>query len=121
MFVINPAPTFNVTVRISTGDTTAALGLCCRHLGRRDYRAWNAKAAAITAIPDAEQRDAADAAWLAEVVVGWGAADYPVMADGTAIPYSPAALAQLLDAYPSASAAVYQAYSRALFEARLGN
>lgn len=121
MFKLNPNPTFECTVTIGAGDNAAPLGLLFKHLSRNAFREWFAQAPAIAAIPDDAQRDRADAAWLGQVIHGWGASNFPVGADDQPVPYSPQALETLLNDHPSASAAIFHGYRRALFEARSGN
>jgi hypothetical protein len=53
-----------------------------------------------------------DAEALSEIVVGWSGVDAPYDAD---------ALATLLNNFPSASAAMFEAFRRELFEARRKN
>lgn len=108
MFKLNPAPTFPLKVKISIPgqDAPGELQLVARHKGRKELTAWNDRA-----------KGNEDAKFLGEVIVGWQAAGE----DGQAVPYSEAALAQLLDDYPTSGFEIYDAYMKALTEGRAKN
>lgn len=110
MFKIVANPTFSCPVKLSVPgeDAPGAVRITFRHKGARDLHRWLASAL---------ERET-DVDFLDEVIEGWqgvfGADDAPV-------PYTKAALAQLLDAYPAAGKEITQAYNRQLADARAGN
>jgi hypothetical protein len=108
MFTLQPSPTFDVVVHIAQpGADPAPLHLVCRHMTRAAVQAW---------VADAAQTN--DAAFLARAVCGWRHVLGP---DGAEVPFSPAALAQLLDNYAAAGRAIFDAYLRELAEGRAKN
>ena len=102
MFKITPDPTFKAEVQIPLpGGGFAPLALEFKALGRKALRKWIDSASA--------ERD--DAQYLGEVVVGWsGVGD----ANGSPLPFSIDALAQVLDGYWMASKAIFDGYLVAL-------
>ncbi|MDD5297669.1 MAG: phage tail assembly chaperone [Rhodocyclaceae bacterium] len=110
MFKINPAPTFSAPVSLTVPgqDESATLDITFQHKGKQALSAW-IKAAV-------EGR--ADLDSLTEVVAGWdGVSDDA----GNPLPFSPEALATLLDQYPAAAGEFYAAYRKALTESRAKN
>lgn len=110
MFKLDPAPTFEATVRLSVpgSDAGVPVKITFRHKRTRELDAW---------LKGAADRPN-DAAYLAEVIAGWsGIGD----SEGQPVPFSTKALEQLLDAYPSASVELLLAYRRQLADARAKN
>ena len=110
MLSIVPPTTFTASARVSVpgSATDAELHITWRHKTVRQFAAWQGSA----------HKAASDAEFLAEVIASWaGVGD----ADGKPLPYSPQALAQLLDAYPASGQELVQAYRAALVEARAKN
>ncbi len=126
MFKIIPNPTFEgmVSITVPGEDKPAALRVTWRHKGRKALAVWLRKGApqpelqttAATKPLDAKPLD--DAAWLAEVLDGWHG---PVDPQDEAVPFSTAALAELLDACPAAGAELLAAYLAAMTESRAKN
>lgn len=115
-FRLNPAPLFAAVVQLTVPGSadTAALSLTFKHQGRKALDAWVRRPGQIAegaaALNDAE--------YLAEVVAGWdGVQD----AAGEPLPFTPAAFADLLDAYPAAGTEIFSAYVKALTESRAKN
>lgn len=106
MFKLNPNPTFKASVIIPTTDTKdASIMFEFKHKGRKALKEFvdSLNAGDVTR----EDEDA-----LGELIVGWSGVDEK---------YSPEALATLLDAYPGASRAIFEAYNIALLEGRTKN
>ena len=109
MFRINPAPTFDASVRLTVPgqDAPAVLQLTFAHMGRKAAADW---------IERAKGRSDADV--IGEVVRDWK----DVQDDaGAPVPYSREALAALLDAHPAAGMELFDAYLAALSESRAKN
>ncbi len=110
MFKLVPNPTFTCPVRLSVPGTDQAVpvNITFKHQTARELDVW------LKASREREN----DADFLGDVILGWtgvaGADDKPVE-------YSKAALAQLLDAYPSAGLELLLAYRRQLADARAKN
>lgn len=110
MFKIIANPTFTCAVNLSVPGLEKAMPvqMTFKHKTTRALNAWLDKA--LTAEDEA--------AYLDEVLEGWqgvaGADDQP-------LPYSKAALAQLLDQFPSAGAEIVRAYHHQLRDARAKN
>lgn len=111
MFKIVPNPTFERQVEITRPgeDTPGLIGFTFRHLGGREFQAWNGQASA---------EGQTDAKWLDQVIIGWQG---PVDAADQPLPYSAEALAQLFDDFPAASLEVHRAYLEARMESRAKN
>ena len=109
MLRIVPPSTFTAPATVSVpGGADVQLQITWRHKGQRAFSAWVANVAASPS----------DAAFLDQVITDWaGVGD----ADGRPLPYSPSALADLLDAYPASGRQLLQAYRSALLEAREKN
>lgn len=105
MFSLNPTPEFRAKVPMSApGAAQVLVEFVFRHRSKSALRDW-----LQAGRPEAEM--------LAEVVSGWdGIAD-----KGEPVPYSAAALATLLDNYPTAASEIFSAYMRELTEARTKN
>ena len=108
MFKIAPNPTFVAEARITVpGADAGLLKIEWRHQGRAALKDWMESASAKG---DGDALHAVIASW-SEVV--------DVLGDP--VNYSRNALADLLDAYPTAAGELFQAYIDALTESRLGN
>ena len=106
---INPAPTFEFDAQLTVPGAAqaATVRVTARHKGREALAAWMESAAGST-----------DPAFLGAVFSGWaGVLD----ADGAEVPFSPEALARLLDAYPAAGRELLEQYLAALTESRRKN
>lgn len=101
MFKIIPEPTFAIPVEISVPGRAekGVLTVTYKHLTGKERAAFFDPA--VTA-------GRKDYDLLSEIVVGWDGADRP---------YSPEALAALIDGYPRAAAEIVQAFVTALFGA----
>lgn len=109
MFCIDPAPTFDAEVEVSMpGGVTALLALTFRHRTIRQVQDLQVRMAA---------ESLADAQILGELIEAWQV----TRADGTDVPYSSQALAELLDNFPAAGPEIYRGYVDALRKGRLGN
>lgn len=105
MFKLNPNPTFKTEVTIPTPNGDGKISFEFKHKGRKALKAY------IDSLGEGDAvREDADA--LGELIAGWTGVDEK---------YSPETLAALLDAYPSASRAIFDAYNRALLEGRSKN
>ena len=125
MFNIVPSPTFEgaVAITVPGADSPATLRVTWRHKGRKALSAWLRATATIVPAATApvlpgQAQSPGDAAWLGEVITAWAG---PVDEAGAAAPYSEAALAALLDAYPAAGAELLAAYLSAMTESRAKN
>jgi len=106
MFKLNPNPTFKATITIPMPDAEdGKITFEFKHKGRKALQAF------VDSLNSADKtRDDEDA--LGELIVGWSGVDEK---------YSPEALSILLDAYPSASRAIFEGYNAALIEGRTKN
>jgi hypothetical protein len=105
MFKLQPNPTFKAEVAIPTVEGEGKITFEFKHKGRKALKEY------IDSLGEGENaREDADA--LGELIAGWSGVDET---------YSPDALATLLDAYPVASRAIFEAYNRALLEGRSKN
>lgn len=109
MFRINPAPTFRAKVPLTVPgeDKRGLVEFVFRHKTRQQFAAW------WEAI---EGRKDADI--LADVVAGW---EDVIDEQGEPVPYSPEALALLIDRFPASAAEILLAYRRGLWESREKN
>lgn len=112
MFSIDPAPTFPLTAKVPVPgkDERAQLKLVVRHKGRNDLNAW---------VSGAKGRPDVD--FLDEIIVSWSEVTFQVDGAPQAVDYSKEHLGKLLDAFPMASMAIYDAYMSELLEARAKN
>jgi len=112
-FKLNPAPTFKATVQLTVpgSDQTAPIGFTFRHKGRTALDAWANRPS--DAAGQATRLD--DVAYLDEVIAAW---EGPVDDNDRPVPYSPEALARLLEAYTPAGREIWRAYVAALTESR---
>lgn len=103
MFKLNPNPTFKAKAQITVpGEAKpVAIEVTFKHLTRTKIKAY---------FEGLEGKSDADA--LGEILVGWSGVDED---------YSPEALAELLDNYPSAAAELFDCFRRELLEARAKN
>lgn len=109
MFCIDPAPTFAADVDVPMpGGATAVLPLTFRHRSIRQVQELQARMASDSL---------SDAQILGELIEAWQV----TRADGSDVPYSADALAELLDNYPAAGPEIYRGYVDALRRGRLGN
>lgn len=109
MFKLIPNPTFAVDVHLSVPGQAepSTLQITYRHKNKTALAAWLAPAPGTT-----------DAALLGEVIADWsGVLD----GDGRPVPYSPAALEELLHNHPTAAPELHRAYLRELTESRRKN
>lgn len=111
MFSIVPDPTFTAPVFLSRPAAEAAVKVTFtfKHKSLRELNAWLAKASSFKS----------DADFLGEVIAGWGAEI--VGPDDKPLPYTKAALAQLLDRFPGSGAEIMRDYRKRLKDARQGN
>ena len=102
MFKIVPKTTFTAEVTLSVpGAAPAAIAVEFRHLAKSALRDFFASIEGKT-----------DAEALAAIVAGWSGVDTP---------YSPEALATLLDNYPAAAGELFEAFRAEVLEARRKN
>lgn len=99
MFRINPSPTFNAPVKIPVAGQSepVTIGVEFRHMSRSRLTTFFDECAGQT-----------DAQVLAQIVAGWSDVDRP---------YSPEALALLIDNYPGATRALFETFRAELLEA----
>ena len=118
MFRLDPHPTFAAPVAIKPlgGGDAATLQITFRHKGVREFEAWRLGPADLAA---KGQPLPSDAQWLAEIIDGWG--DVVLGADGAVVPFGVAALDSLLNSYPGAAVAIFDAYLQAFEDARKKN
>lgn len=105
MFTIQPKPTFKTDVEIPTPNGGGTIKVEFAHKGRKAL----AKFFESLTSGDAERQDA-DA--LCEIIVGWEGVDQK---------FSKAALEAMLDAYPTAGKALFDAYLPAMLEGKVKN
>jgi hypothetical protein len=90
------------------GGASAPLALTCRHRTVRQVQDLQARMATD---------GLTDGQILGELIQAWQVK----RADGTDVPYSSEALAELLDNFPAAGPEIYRGYVDALRKGRLGN
>lgn len=105
--IANPTFTHAVKLTVPGQVDLAEVQFIFKHLGDRDLEAWVKASQGKT-----------DAAFLAEVIEGWGAG---VENEAGPVPYSQEALEKLLDQFHPAGREIFQQYREALRESRLGN
>jgi hypothetical protein len=120
MFKIVPSPTFTCDVPLSVpgSDKPISIKITYRHKSRAELAAYQARAIDLAIEADAADAQEQFAAYVAEVVDGWIGI---VGADDKPLPYTPANLAQLIQAYPAAGAEIVRRYAQQLGHARAGN
>lgn len=120
MFRIVPNPTFTTDVLLSVpgSDTPVAIKLTFRHKTRAQLQAYQARAIDLAMQADAPDAQEQFTAYVAEIVEGWIGV---VGADDKPLPYTPANLAQLIQAYPAAGNEIVRRYTQQLSHARAGN
>lgn len=120
MFRIVPNPTFTCDVPLSVpgSDKPVNIKVTFRHKTRAELAAYQARAVNLAIQADAPDAQEQFAAYVAEVVDGWIGV---VGADDKPLPYTPANLAQLIQAYPAAGAEIVRRYAQQLSHARAGN
>ncbi len=105
MFVLQPKPVFSAEVIIPTPAGDGKITFEFKHMGRKALKAFfESLGEGETARPDSEA--------LLDMVNGWFGVDEK---------FSPAALESLLDNYPSAAKAIFEAYNKGLFEGKRKN
>lgn len=104
MFKLQPKPTFWATVSISVPgqDKPSAIQVQFNHLGREAMKIY------FDGLQDGQD----DAAALLTIVSGWKGVDAE---------FSPESLATLIDNYPSAAKAMFEAFTRETLEAKSKN
>lgn len=120
MFRITPNPTFTVDVPLSVpgSDTPVAIKITFRHKTRAQLAEYQARAYELAVQADAPDAQEQFAAYVGEIVEGWIGV---VGADDKPLPFTPANLAQLLQAYPAAGNEIVRRYTQQLSHARAGN
>lgn len=100
---LQPNPTFTATADISVPgqERPAKITVTFRHLSRNKLKDFFA---GLEGKPDTES--------LAEIITGW---------DGVDEKFSPEALAEFLDNYPTAAAELYESFRKNLLESRAKN
>lgn len=111
MFRLQPDPVFvaEVPLTVPGADAPALITFNFRHMGRRELAAFRSRI---------ESEGLTDLAVLGEIIDTWRGVEDP---EGAPVPYSSAALEQLLDAYAAATNEIWHGYLKALQESRLGN
>ena len=106
MFQLQPKPTFKSDVTIVTpGGGEGKIKFEFKHMGRKALKAF------FESLGEGEgARQDNDA--LLDIIQGW---------EGVDEKFSPEALDTLLDNYPSAAKAIFEAYNRGLFEGKQKN
>ena len=120
MFRIVPNPTFTCDVPLSVpgSDKPVSIKITFKHKSRAELAAYQARAVDLAMQADAPDAQEQFAAYVSEVVDGWIGV---VGADDKPLPYTPANLAQLIQAYPAAGAEIVRRYAQQLSHARAGN
>jgi len=120
MFCIVPNPTFTCDVPLSVpgSDKSISIKITFKHKNRAELAAYQARAVDVAMQADAPDAQEQFAAYVAEVVDGWIGV---VGADSKPLPYTPANLAQLIQAFPAAGAEIVRRYAQQLGHARAGN
>ena len=127
MFKIVPDPTFRAAAALTVPGQNQPVQVIIewRHRDRRGLQQWLAdlspqkpQATADGDPPEPLPPRLSDVDGLAAVIADW---QDVCDAEGNPVPFSKAALRQLLDAYHNAGAELVRAYVRALTESRLGN
>lgn len=104
-FVLQPKPTFNAEVVIPTPTGDGKISFEFKHMGRKALKAFfESLGEGDTARPDSEA--------LLDLVNNWFGVDEK---------FSPESLDTLLDNYPSAAKAIFEAYNKGLFEGKTKN
>ena len=108
MFVLQPKPTFKAEVTIPTPTGEGKIKIEFKHKGRKALTEF------LQSLPgqegQKEPREDVDA--LSEIIADWSGVDTK---------YSIEALEQLLDGYPTAAKAIFDAYLPALMDGRVKN
>jgi hypothetical protein len=102
-FKLKPNPTFERAVKIPAPDGEQVLVMVFKHKRRDELKAYFERAA---------QADVADATAILEIVDGWKDAD---------VPFSPEAVADLVQNYYGAVPAIFDAYVAGLMQAKEKN
>jgi hypothetical protein len=106
MFKLQPNPTFKSSVLIPIpGGKDGKITVIFKHKGRKALQEF------FASLTD-EKNTRTDVEALAELIADW---------EGVDVKYSEEALEQLLDAYPSAAMAMFDAYRAAVLDARVKN
>lgn len=106
MFLLQPKPTFEAEVSIATpGGAEGKIKFMFKHKGRKALKEF------FETLSDGEV-SRPDHEALLDLVGGWKGVDEP---------FSPEALETLLDNYPAAAQAIFQAYHKLLLEGRAKN
>lgn len=108
MFVLQPKPTFKADVTIPSPDGEGKIKFEFKHKGRKALAEFLQSLAA----KEGENEGRSDADALSEIVADWSGVDTK---------FSLEALEQLLDAYPTAAKAIFDAYLPAMMEGRVKN
>lgn len=115
---VNANPTFTSPAQLTVvgSDDLATIDITWRHKRRDDLKEWAARPLRVTerGIVPLE----VEAEYLAEVIAGWKG---PVNDNGDPVPFSQAALANVLQNYAMAGQELYNQYLRAMTESRLKN
>ena len=105
MFVLQPKPTFKADVVINTPGGEGKIKFEFKHMGRKALKAFfESLGEGDNARPDNEA--------LMDIVSGW---------EGVDEKFSAESLDTLLDNYPSAARAIFEAYNKGLFEGKQKN
>ena len=105
MFALQPKPTFKSKVTINTPGGEGTITFEFKHMGRKALKTF------FEGLGDGENARPDDEAML-DLVSGW---------EGVDEKFSPEALSTLLDNYPGAAKAIFEAYNRGLFEGKQKN
>ena len=107
MFKLQPKPTFKVEVLIPVpGGDSGKLTFEFKHKGRKDLQAY------YEGLSEGASSGRTDADALCELIAGWEGIDAEFSEDN---------LGTLLDNYPGAAAALFEAYRLGLTEGRRKN
>ena len=105
MFALQPKPTFKVAVTIPTSSGEGTIKFEFKHMGRKALKGF------FESLGEGENtREDSEA--LMDLIDGWEGVDQKFSAE---------ALETLLDNYPGAARAIFEAYNRGLFEGRTKN
>lgn len=107
MFKLKPNPTFtyDVTIARPDGEGDNVIEFVFKHKGRKALKTFfDSLGTGDNARPDDEA--------LLELIADWGKTDGK---------FSPEALSELLDDYPTAAKAIFEGYNKGLFEGKAKN
>lgn len=116
---IRPNPTFTTDAQLTTPgeEALATIRVTWKHKDRAELKTWSARQLAVSP-QEGFTLVEIEAEHLDEVIASW---DGPVDEDGVAVPYSLAALRNVMNGRPAAGYELFMQYIKALGQSRLKN